>query len=605
MQNILRKGKCSVKNRFATFGLVYALTVIATTGLTAQWTSDPSKNTPVDTGGHSAADLIMLKDGSGGAFAVWDDLRETDGIPKIFAQHFDKTGHALWTSNGLEVCPGGADQTFPQAVAVGDGGIIVSWTESTRDSVFGSPLAAVFAQRITPGGTLRWGSAGLPIAEPAYLQLFYPGGTTTAIAPDGSGGAYIAWTLLLSGFQNLMVSRVDSSGNTHWAFPALSGSAMLISRSILIGGFDQLRLLQNGATGVIVAWTDVRYAFTTGVDLFAQRLDSAGAVKWDSAGVALSPKGSYLQSQKNAQLVSDGSGGAIYAWEQSYSGSSSHACAGHINAAGNLTWISTSDSVGIRVDSVASTGQENISMTPGGSGTAIMTWSDGANYTYAQKIASDGSLPWGAFPVSIASNTSGEVLTTDGNGGVILAWAEGLQNGVNIFAQHVNSNGQSVWSNATYGTGGNPVSTTPSTYQSHPVIVSDDAGGAIVAWYDLRASTYGGPYDLYAQHIGSNGSVTKVSNQISSLPADFSLSQNFPNPFNPTTVISYQLPTASRVNLKVFDMLGREVATLVNGQMEAGVHQVSFDASRLASGVYIYQLQAGSYVASKKLVLLK
>lgn len=98
---------------------------------------------------------------------------------------------------------------------------------------------------------------------------------------------------------------------------------------------------------------------------------------------------------------------------------------------------------------------------------------------------------------------------------------------------------------------------------------------------------------------------TGVSKEEDNTPANFNLDQNYPNPFNPTTVISYQLPSASRVSLKVYDLVGRQVATLVNGQMEAGVHQVSFDASRLASGVYFYQLQAGSFVASKKLVLLK
>ena len=88
-------------------------------------------------------------------------------------------------------------------------------------------------------------------------------------------------------------------------------------------------------------------------------------------------------------------------------------------------------------------------------------------------------------------------------------------------------------------------------------------------------------------------------------PAGFMLAQNYPNPFNPTTVISYSLPSAGRINLRVYDLLGREVATLVDGQTEAGVHEVSFDASRLPSGTYFYQLRAGSLVASKKLVYLK
>jgi len=88
-------------------------------------------------------------------------------------------------------------------------------------------------------------------------------------------------------------------------------------------------------------------------------------------------------------------------------------------------------------------------------------------------------------------------------------------------------------------------------------------------------------------------------------PGMYSLLQNYPNPFNPTTTISFSTPQRARLSLKVFDILGREVATLANGQMEAGMHQVSFDASKLSSGVYFYRLQAGSFVSVKKLVLLK
>ena len=83
------------------------------------------------------------------------------------------------------------------------------------------------------------------------------------------------------------------------------------------------------------------------------------------------------------------------------------------------------------------------------------------------------------------------------------------------------------------------------------------------------------------------------------------LYQNYPNPFNPSTVIRFQLPMRSEVSLKVFDMLGREVATLIDGRMNAGYHSVDFDADHLASGIYIYQLQTEEQVFTKKLTLIK
>ncbi len=89
------------------------------------------------------------------------------------------------------------------------------------------------------------------------------------------------------------------------------------------------------------------------------------------------------------------------------------------------------------------------------------------------------------------------------------------------------------------------------------------------------------------------------------LPTVFSLSQNYPNPFNPTTVIKYSIPEVTNVKLKVFDMLGREIATLVNREQTAGVYNVEFNASNLSSGVYFYRVTAGSFVATKKLLLLK
>lgn len=88
-------------------------------------------------------------------------------------------------------------------------------------------------------------------------------------------------------------------------------------------------------------------------------------------------------------------------------------------------------------------------------------------------------------------------------------------------------------------------------------------------------------------------------------PTRMSLEQNYPNPFNPSTTIRYGLPNKSNVTLTVFNTLGQQVAQLVNGDMEAGYHEVKFDGSKLASGIYLYRMQAGSYVETKKLLLVR
>ena len=96
-----------------------------------------------------------------------------------------------------------------------------------------------------------------------------------------------------------------------------------------------------------------------------------------------------------------------------------------------------------------------------------------------------------------------------------------------------------------------------------------------------------------------------VASEIASLPAEFSLSQNYPNPFNPETVIEYALPVRSDVKLIIYNLRGEEVALLFNGALPAGNHQVTWDASNFASGIYFYRLQAGSFVQTRKMVLLK
>ena len=89
-------------------------------------------------------------------------------------------------------------------------------------------------------------------------------------------------------------------------------------------------------------------------------------------------------------------------------------------------------------------------------------------------------------------------------------------------------------------------------------------------------------------------------------PYTFKLGQNFPNPFNPTTKINYEIPNDSKVKLIIYDILGREVKKIVNDELKkAGRYVVDFDGTNLASGVYFYRIEAGNFVESKKMVLIK
>jgi hypothetical protein len=98
---------------------------------------------------------------------------------------------------------------------------------------------------------------------------------------------------------------------------------------------------------------------------------------------------------------------------------------------------------------------------------------------------------------------------------------------------------------------------------------------------------------------------TDVPIQTSGIPEAYRLGQNYPNPFNPSTTIEYAIPRAGLVQLKVYDMLGREVATLVDQEQSAGTYTIRFDARSLASGIYYYALKSGTFAGTKSLVLVK
>jgi hypothetical protein len=203
----------------------------------------------------------------------------------------------------------------------------------------------------------------------------------------------------------------------------------------------------------------------------------------------------------------------------------------------------------------------------------------------------------------LCAGTKGDGVYRSSNNGSNWLWANtGLMgdtkvlslavDGMNLFAGtatggvfHILNNadfGQGFWDNASSGLKNTTI---------HSLAIMDN---------NLLAATDDGVWRVAISAIVSSVELTRKE-----LPATFRLLQNYPNPFNPSTTIQYALPKSLVVRLSVFDMLGREVSVPVNERSEAGVHEVKYDASRLSSGVYFYRLQAGDFVSTKKLVVLK
>lgn len=132
--------------------------------------------------------------------------------------------------------------------------------------------------------------------------------------------------------------------------------------------------------------------------------------------------------------------------------------------------------------------------------------------------------------------------------------------------------------------------------------------------FDLANSTFNYVIQNYPAHILSNFALAEIIDNTEMLTKNSTVSNvdvsqysilNYPNPFNPSTIISYSIPAAQKVTIKVYDILGNEITTLVNEVKTAGNHQVSFNAGSLASGIYIYTFQADNFTASKKMLLIK
>jgi hypothetical protein len=131
------------------------------------------------------------------------------------------------------------------------------------------------------------------------------------------------------------------------------------------------------------------------------------------------------------------------------------------------------------------------------------------------------------------------------------------------------------------------------------------SNGTILSFAVQDSIVFAGTYGMGIWRRSVSELITGVKKENDAIPSEFRLFQNYPNPFNPSTIISFTLPSRSFVSLKVFDLLGREVATIVSEEMPSGSYSRQWNAVNISSGIYFYRLQAGAYTETRKLVILK
>jgi hypothetical protein len=413
---------------------------------------------------------VLVADGDNGAYITWSDARS--GHHDIYAQRINGSGSIYWTTNGRAVCTASGNQDEVEIIRDETGGVILTWQDgrgSDRD---------IYTQKVDSLGQPLWPADGVALCSASGSQE-YP-----KIAPDGAGGAIIVWQDFRSTGSGIYAQKIDATGNISWTadgVPACSTSG------------EQYRpaIVTDGSGGAIIAWYDNRDGDN---DIYAQRIGSGGSILWATDGVVVCDEAGDQQVANNFfWITSDGSGGAIVSWQDERSGNWD-IYAQRVDADGNMEW--TGNGVAICSAIGDQTFPEVAADELGG---AFVAWQDlrsGDQDVYVQRISSGGNIAWTTNGVAVCTFYEEQQyprIICDGEGGAIVTWKDRRSNPetANIYVQKLESNGSILWQPQ-----GVEVCTAVNT-QSLGTLASDEAGGAIIVWYDYRTEDY----DIYANRI--------------------------------------------------------------------------------------------------------
>jgi len=426
-----------------------------------------------------------------------------------------------------------------------------------------------------------------------------------------------------AGLQDLHLIKTNPIGDTIWT-RCYEGSNINSNGYSVHQGFDG-GFIATGVYYDLTYYVDLLYIVKTDAngDLLWSRTFKGASQTWGNAGFSITqvPDSGFVAAGYSqlwglgdnvflVKVTNDGDTSWVHnyggnQWERGYSAiptsDSGLVVAGSIrpastldywdnvwfmktNAAGNTQWIKTFNWPYVDV-------ARSIQQTPDGGYLATgYTNSFGAgDYDYfLLKLNSVGDSLW--FK-TYGTNHSGRCYSVQSlsDGNYLLAGTEHIMpiNHPRIVLVKVNPLGDTLWTKIFLGDGGQPVS-------GYCVDETFDNGYIVTGQF---GTTY--LVKLLEEPINVE------DNQYGSTNFDYMLFENYPNPFNPSTVIRYQLPVSSDVTLKIFDILGNEIATLVNEEKKAGNYSLEFDASSLSSGIYFYQIRAGEFIQTKKMILLR
>ncbi|MCW5896353.1 MAG: T9SS type A sorting domain-containing protein [Bacteroidetes bacterium] len=509
----------------------------------------------------------ICSDGAGGAIVIWSN----NSPPQVRMQRLNHLGQELWGTGGMVLAENPSGVFDAQVTATNDGNFVAIW-------VIGNVTGNLYAQKLRPSGERAWGDSAVRVCS-SPLSQYWP-----QVAATNSGGVVIVWEDFRDGIQSdIFAQKMRADGTKLWQPDGLP-----VCTAPLFQNFPKITHTSDDRT--MIFWEDGRNGY---YEIWGNILDSSG-VK------LLGPNGrQYFARYANAsypKLVTDKQGSSFVAWRHNTRGQYD-LYAQKLDTAGNPLWGSGRSPV----DTLINTYDPFIISDDNGG--VYLSWTStrpALPWASVQRIRADGTLTFADSGLHVSATTDGQswpVLAGDGNGGCFIAWNDHRFPFDDVRCQRIDSGGTLLWQSD-----GIPVAV-GNDNQRYPQLMLTDSGNCIVIWTDRRDGT---TYHLYASMIRPNGNiVTGVDDAKPVLSTAFSLAQNFPNPFNPATTISFSLPHRSHVSLKVFDLLGREVAILVSGELSSGEHSRTWTATGVSSGVYLCRLEAGSLRGTRKLMLIR